>query len=133
VRQRGWKNGPWAAGALGGLVYAAMIPAAATAQLPDPTRPPDFLIQAASQQGGVMPAGGVVSSGWDLTSTLVSPQRKLAVINGQVVTQGGKIGDMTVKDIGTGEVVLTGGGHTEVIELVGQDIKTRVKDGAQGP
>lgn len=107
------------------VLCGGAAPPAVWAQLVDPTRPPDYVPSGA--QEGV--SGG---SPWDLTSTLVSPQRTFAVINGQVVTKGDKIGDMTVEKIATGEVVLVGGGRTEVISLVGLDIKRPAGSGDQG-
>jgi len=106
-------------------------PSVVSAQLVDPTRPPDYLAPGTQQEAGPQETGTFPSSPWDLTSTLVSPRRTLAVINGQVVTKGSKIGDMTVAKIGRGEVVLVGGGRTEVINLVGQDVKKPVSNGEQ--
>ncbi len=106
-----------------------MAPAVLHAQLMDPTRPPDYMPGGAQQETGPLEAQGFNGSPWDLTSTLVSPQRTLAVINGQVVIKGSKIGDMTVEKIETDQVVLVGGGRTEVIDLVGHDIKKPVESG----
>ena len=108
-----------------------MAPAVLHAQLVDPTRPPDYVPGGAQQETGPQDVRGFNGSPWDLTSTLVSPQRTLAVINGQVVIKGSKIGDMTVEKIETDQVLLVGGGRTEVIDLVGQDIKKPAKSGEQ--
>ena len=57
----------------------------ATAQaLRDPTRPPP----AESARGA---AGRIEQSGWVLQSVLISPERRYAIINGEVVALGGSI------------------------------------------
>ena len=57
----------------------------ATAQaLRDPTRPPP----AESARGA---AGRIEQSGWVLQSVLISPERRYAIINGEVVKLGGSI------------------------------------------
>lgn len=105
------------AGLLGGMA------AAAQAELNDPTRPPDY--STAPRQQGAAPAAAP-ENGWDLTSTLVSPARRLAVINGRVVTAGSRLGHMTVREIGSGRVVLEGEGRRQVLTLLGGAVKTPI-------
>lgn len=74
----------------------------ATAQraaLVDPTRPP----AAVSEPGTKEPAAPV---GPKLQSVLISPTRRVAVISGSTVVQGGKYGNATVTSISEGAVLL---------------------------
>ena len=63
---------------------------AATSTLTDPTRPSYPSIHGSQQ----LP--GTVASDWILNSTLVSDERRVAVINGTHVTEGESIGNATV-------------------------------------
>ena len=68
------------------LLTVFCIAAASTAgaqALRDPTRPP-----AASAKGI---AGKTEQSGWILQTVLISPERRYAIINGEVVAVGGSI------------------------------------------
>ena len=68
------------------LLAVICITAASTAvaqALRDPTRPP-----AASAKGMT---GRTGQSGWILQSVLISPERRYAIINGEVVAVGGSI------------------------------------------
>lgn len=61
--------------------------------LVDPTRPPNVATQAA-------PGGEVVApQGPQLQSVLISPSRRVAVISGTTVAQGGQYGEATVTAI----------------------------------
>lgn len=75
------------------------------AALPDPTRP----IGAAR----AAPAGGLA-----LQSTLVSPSRRIAVINGRTVGVGERIGDAVVADIRPYEVVLDRNGRETRLRML---------------
>ena len=92
---------------------AASPAAAAQATLPDPTRPP-----AASADEGTRTApareGRPVHR---LQSVLISPERKLAVIDGRTVLLGGRIDDATVVAITETGVTLRRGERTEVLPL----------------
>ncbi len=72
----------------------------ALAGLVDPTRP-----------------GGERQAGLVLQSTLVSPERKLAVINGRLVSVGEKLGHAVVTDITSHEVVLNNAGRETRLRL----------------
>lgn len=61
----------------------ALASAAVAQALRDPTRPP-----AMSAKGA---AGKIEQSGWILQSVLISPERRYAIINGEVVPLGGSI------------------------------------------
>jgi MSHA biogenesis protein MshK len=90
---------------------AASAAAAAQAVLLDPTRPP----APASAPEGTTPAGA--QSTHRLQSVLISPQRKLAVIDGRTVALGGRIGDALVVAITETGVTLRRGEQTEMLPL----------------
>lgn len=81
----------------------------AFAQVPDPTRPADVLVAPAG--GGGAAAGGGVQ-----VVILRSGGKSVAVINGQHVEVGGKLGDRRVLNITENEVVLKGESGREVIK-----------------
>ena len=85
------------------LMLAAAAPALAQ-PLADPTRPPSDL---------GTPGAAIAPAGPRLHSVLISPGRRLAVIDGETVSVGGKIGDATVVQISETEVVLKRGEETE--------------------
>ncbi|WP_206732474.1 MSHA biogenesis protein MshK [Janthinobacterium sp. 17J80-10] len=84
-------------------------PVMATDNLPDPTRPP-----AAFAAGE---AGSVVASGPVLQSVLIASGRRVAVISGQTVQVGDKIGDLRVAKIDEGKVVLGNGKDVQTLKL----------------
>ena len=86
------------------------------ANLPDPTRPSGW-------QGG---GGG--STG--VQSILISPQRKVAVVNGRTVSIGDRVGDAVVVDIRPYEVILSRGGRESRLRLVPRLDKTKGEDGS---
>jgi hypothetical protein len=86
--------------------------AAALAQVPDPTRPPDALLAPAAESSAVVPAASGVQ-----TVIVRRGGKSGAVINGQYVVVGGKIGDKRVLKISESEVVLEGESGREVIKL----------------
>lgn len=69
---------------LAALICAVSASTGAAQTLRDPTRPPS----AASAKGA---AGKIEQSGWILQSVLISPERRYAIINGEVVRLGGSI------------------------------------------
>lgn len=99
----------------------------ALAQLPDPTRPPARMMT--PEVGG---ATAPVESG--MQTVIVRRKGKSgAVINGQYVEVGGKLGDKRVIRISESEVVLKGEGGREVIRLIPSIEKTPVvKPAAKG-
>ena len=68
---------------LAALICALTASTGAAQALRDPTRPP-----AESARGA---AGKIEQSGWILQSVLISPERRYAIINGEVVPLGGSI------------------------------------------
>jgi MSHA biogenesis protein MshK len=84
------------------LLSAFTLPSAYcnAAELPDPTRPPAG-ISAAQEQAATPKASG-------LQSVLISPARRAAIINGQTVVLGGKLGDSRLVEVSEAGVVLQG-------------------------
>lgn len=98
------------------LLLVALLFAAAGAMaqgLSDPTRPPG-VAGSAPQSGAIdeVPAGGP-----QLQSVLISPSRRIAIINGSTVSLGGMVGEAKVVRISQTEVVLRRGAETEVLKM----------------
>jgi MSHA biogenesis protein MshK len=85
------------------------LPCWATENLPDPTRPPASL--------GLETAEMAPPVGPILQSTLISPGRRQAIINGRVVRVGDKVGSAEVAEIREGEVVLRNGKETQTLSV----------------
>lgn len=69
---------------LAALLCVLTASTAAAQALRDPTRPPPAA-------GTKSAAGRIEQSGWILQSVLISPERRYAIINGEVVGLGGSI------------------------------------------
>lgn len=93
--------------AAGMLLGAAAPVGAALDGLPDPTRPSYLGGEPSEARGAPM-----------LQSTLVSPARRLAIINGRSYTVGSRFGDAEVSAIHPNEVVLRRGGQQQVLRLL---------------
>jgi MSHA biogenesis protein MshK len=92
------------------LAAALLAPRfALAAPFVDPTRPP--LIEVPSAPAG-QPLGP------RLESVLIAPDRRIAVINGQQLTVGGKVSGSEVVRITESEVVLRGTEGTQTLKLV---------------
>jgi MSHA biogenesis protein MshK len=92
------------------LVAASPVGRAAHAQaLSDPMRPPS------AQAAAGIAAPGMASS--RLQSVLISPSRKLAVIDGNTVPLGGTVQGATLVAIRESEVVLQKGTERETLKL----------------
>ena len=81
--------------------------------LPDPTRPPAAL-QKDERDTEITPAAP------QLQSILISPKRRVATINGQIVHVGDKVGEAQVVKITENEVVLRNGKETRTLKLLPQ-------------
>ena len=80
-------------------VFCAGVASAAIAQaLRDPTRPP--------AAGANIVAGKMQAPGWVLQSVLISPERRYAIINGEVVALGGSIAGAELISIAAERVTL---------------------------
>ena len=97
------------------LLVVPLVCADDLANLPDPTRP----------SGG---GGGGGASG--VTSILITPARKQAVVNGQTVRVGDRVGDAVVVDILSYEVILNRGGRESRMRLVPRLDKTKSEGGS---
>jgi MSHA biogenesis protein MshK len=85
---------------------------AAAGPLPDPTRP---AIDLSGGAEGVAPAEAVPRG---LQSTIISPQYRAAIINGETVRLGGKSGDSRLLEVREDSVVLQNAqGRRVVLEL----------------
>jgi len=97
-------------------VLLALFAAQAAAQtIDDPTRPPP----GAMLPGSVEVAGSQAAS-TQLQSILTSREpggRRIAIINGVTVRQGGKVGDAVLERVGDNEVVLRRGKTLETLKL----------------
>ena len=87
---------------------------AAQTSLPDPTRPPAALSAEAAAKPG---AGQASKSAHRVQTVLISPERKLAVIDGRTVPLGGRIDDALVIAITETGVTLRRGAQTETLPL----------------
>ncbi|PHV51299.1 MSHA biogenesis protein MshK [Janthinobacterium sp. BJB301] len=95
------------------LALSLAWPGAQAQALDDPTRPPAALWAPAN-------AAPVVAARPQLQSVLISTQpggRRLAVIDGQTVKVGGKVGDAMVTEIHDTAVVLRRGKSLETFKL----------------
>jgi len=91
----------------------SVLARAADAQpaLKDPTRPPS----SGTPAGGARDAAAPPAT--RLQSILISPQRKLAVIDGRTVALGGKVDEATLVQISETHVVLKNGNDLKTLEL----------------
>lgn len=91
-------------------------PAAAAEALPDPTRPAIDLTGGA--EGGTAPAEAAPRG---LQSTIISPQYRAAIINGETVRLGGKSGDSRLVEVRENSVILQDArGRRRLMELFPQ-------------
>ncbi len=65
------------------------------------------------------------STGWSLQSILLSPERRIAIINGERVREGDHVGSARVVRIRDSHVLLNNGGRTVTLRLLPQSIKVR--------
>ena len=97
------------------LFLVFVLASACTAQaqvLSDPTRPPG--VSADGGEAGDAPKLAVPQ----LQSILISPQRKLAVIDGQTLAPGDRFGGATLVSISVGSVVLRRGAELQTLQLL---------------
>lgn len=105
-----------------GLIFCG-APAAHAQRLVDPTRPPNV--------SDTSPGGNVAhAAAPQLQSVLISPARRIAVISGQTVVQGGKYGDATVAEITESAVHLQYANRRQSLQLVPGIVKRDRRAGA---
>jgi len=87
------------------LGFFALLLISSVEAIDDPTRPPSFNV-------GPAKSASTVNKGprWVLRSTLVSPERRTAVINNRVVSLGDRVRGATVVEINSSRVRLQSGG-----------------------
>jgi MSHA biogenesis protein MshK len=93
------------------LLCAAGAAMAQRGALVDPTRPPMPVSESGAKEVAA-PAGS------RLQSVLISPTRRVAVISGSTVVQGGRYGNATVASISEGAVLLRYADRKETLYLV---------------
>lgn len=98
------------------LLCVAGAAAAQRATLVDPTRPP-MAKSESSEKDAAPPAGP------KLQSVLISPTRRVAVISGSTVVQGGKFGGATVAAISESAVLLRYADRKETLYLFPDVVK----------
>lgn len=113
-----------------GLLCAAQVAAAET--LPDPTRPAIDL----SGGAGAADTAAVEAAPKGLQSTIISPQYRAAIINGETVRLGGMVGGSRLVEVREGSVVLQNAQGRRVLELfpkvsIRKNEATQQKSGAQ--
>jgi MSHA biogenesis protein MshK len=96
------------------IVGGASAGAVAQPNIPDPTRPPQ---SAASQETEAGREAKGAKPQPRLQSVLISPRRKLAVIDGRTVRLGGEIDGARVVAITEGSVTLRRGAETYTLSL----------------
>ena len=101
---------------LSAAALAAVASFAAAQALQDPTRPPATALEPTPTGAGAGTAVAGAASGFQ--AVIRRPGRKaVAVINGQMVELGGKLGDATLVKLSDTEAVLRGASGTEVLRL----------------
>ena len=93
-----------------------MISPSVHAQLDDPTRPANIANTTSSATE--------VTSSWDLSSILVSPQRRVAIINGKTMKLGETLVGAKVLMINETSVKLKYRGEIIVLKLFPDSVKT---------
>lgn len=92
------------------LLLLLLFPLVAIAEtLPDPTRPPGDLFVSAGRAAEKEPSG--------LQSVIIAPGRRAAIINGQTVELGDKIGDERLIEVDEHSVVLRGKQGRQVLTM----------------
>ncbi len=102
---------------LAGALLNAATPVLAVESLPDPTKP---AVDIPYESEAGKPAESVavlVPKKEGLQSIIISPQHRAAVINGEMILLGGKIGDATLVEVNKKSVVLQGAQGKRVMEL----------------
>ena len=101
------------------IVLLWLLPLAlATAEPADPTAPP-------GRHGN---PGQPAQGGWELHSTLIGPERRSAIINGQSVTVGDRIAGARVARIESGEVLLDGPERRITLRLLSNPLRTHARE-----
>ncbi|MCK5092106.1 MAG: hypothetical protein KAR30_06220, partial [Gammaproteobacteria bacterium] len=94
----------------------------------DPTRPTKGTVLKSVEESqaritGGEGRGGEISSSWVLTSTIVSPGRRTAIINGKTVTKGDKINGAVILGIFPASVKIKKDNKVTVLDMSSRSIK----------
>jgi len=95
---------------VGGLLVAAAVARAEDAPVRDPMQPYRFVAGSGS-------AGGVVTPRFALTAVLISPTRRVAIVNGKPYERGESIGGAEIVRIDPDAVHLREHGNELVVPL----------------
>ena len=99
-----------------GLSLLVAISQSVQAQLDDPTRP--------ANASNTVSSATKVTSSWDLSSILVSPQRSIAIINGKTVESGEVLDGARVIEVNKTSVKLRYRGEIMLLKLFPHSVKT---------
>lgn len=103
-------------------VLAAMVfMTPAYADLQDPTRPPNASLTGSSAESDM------ADNKIFLSTILISPERRVAVINGKALRKGDQVGAGQIIKINPSEVVLKVGKDTEILSLLPKALKLRTR------
>ncbi len=108
-----------------------MFPTISAAELRDPTRPMDF----SELEGGLGLDGAPTSTAhaaFVLQSILVSPTRRIAIVNGERVQKGDQIGSARVLEIQPWFVQLRGSEGDIELRMTTIQVKTPVDERSEG-
>ncbi|MBC8007024.1 MAG: hypothetical protein H7X76_03140 [Prolixibacteraceae bacterium] len=109
---------------LAAMICAVTASTAAAQTLRDPTRPP-----ALSAKGA---GGKIEQSGWILQSVLISPERRYAIINGEVVPIGGSIAGAELVAVAAERVTLRTREGLRVVHLFPDVTRLGAADASSG-
>lgn len=104
------------------ILVMALLAMPSFGALQDPTRPPTAAAAAVRA-----PTPGTTNPRWVLSSTLVSPQRRTAVINGRLLAVGEHIDGARVTDIQADSVRLRVDGREVSLMMLGTTVKQPTK------
>ncbi|MDH5327245.1 MAG: hypothetical protein OEZ68_05590 [Gammaproteobacteria bacterium] len=97
------------------LLLVILLFTHSAATVADPTRP--LYSKGAKQKRAAIPAPITPASRFDLSAVLVSGQRTVAVVNGQILLPGDRVDGAVVAKIDPGSVTLEHNGRTLVLRL----------------
>ena len=106
------------------LLFAFSATLTLATELGDPTRPPRLAAPAPAQRAGDAAAG--------LTSVLISPERRFAVVDGVRLEEGDRLGEATVVEIRATSVLLRTARGEVQLRMMPRAIKSAVDADTSG-
>ena len=103
------------------VLFTVFYSIVSSAQLQDPTRPPDYSTVSAQKEAVD------ATTAWTLSSILISPERRVAIINGSAVQVGDSVGDVKVISIDSAEVLILQGNKQIALTLIPETFRTRIE------